>query len=167
MPPPTSKLKLSILENRVKMSRALPFLVLFVQTVALKFSQNSTCSWECSGKPQSLSSSDPSINTTDIVCNSSAYMETPTGVRFRQCTDCLQSSPAGNHEENDHEWFNWECLRKRWNSTLTHQKITYDLPLTHASLETQIWLVRYIDAPQNRSVDIFNEHWTIGWRILH
>ena len=44
------------------------------------------------------------MNASDIVCDDPEYSNTKTGIKFKKCTDCLQSSRAFGDGEADVAW---------------------------------------------------------------
>ncbi|KAI0377932.1 hypothetical protein F5Y04DRAFT_167962 [Hypomontagnella monticulosa] len=74
------------------------------QTVALQVTPGSSCSAVCLDD----SNGDPagsSTNSSDIVCNDQEYSTTVSGIRFKNCVECLQESHAMTDKENDVSWY--------------------------------------------------------------
>lgn len=44
-------------------------------------------------------------NSTEIVCSDADISATPTGLRFRRCVECLQTSPYFSGTDSDVKWF--------------------------------------------------------------
>ncbi|KAH8664185.1 hypothetical protein BX600DRAFT_512247 [Xylariales sp. PMI_506] len=77
-------------------------------SLALQVSPNSTCAALCLDNPANGNPLDPAASTTnssDITCVDSDYSTTSTGIKFKNCIDCLQDSTDVSGEENDIHWF--------------------------------------------------------------
>lgn len=74
---------------------------------ALQVTPGSTCAAFCLDNPESDPLNPASSNTTprDITCTGSSYDDSATGIKFKNCLDCLQKSNATTEAESDVSWF--------------------------------------------------------------
>ncbi|KAI0868891.1 hypothetical protein GGS24DRAFT_190087 [Hypoxylon argillaceum] len=74
---------------------------------ALQVTPGSTCAAFCLDNPESDPLSAASSNTTpaDISCTDDDYDNSATGIKFKNCIDCLQKSNATSDGESDVSWF--------------------------------------------------------------
>ncbi|KAJ2987630.1 hypothetical protein NUW58_g4394 [Xylaria curta] len=91
-----------------------PFVILLVSWIslipygnALQVTPGSTCAAFCLDNPESDPLDPDSSNTAsrDITCTDSSYENSPSGIKFKNCIDCLQKSNATSGTENDVSWF--------------------------------------------------------------
>ncbi|GAP93223.1 putative exo-alpha-sialidase neuraminidase protein [Rosellinia necatrix] len=91
-----------------------PFVILLLSSIsllpyagALQVTPGSTCAALCLDNPESDPLSSSSSNTTprDITCTDNSYDNSPTGIKFKNCLDCLQKSNATSDAESDASWF--------------------------------------------------------------
>ncbi|KAI1100148.1 hypothetical protein F4804DRAFT_336532 [Jackrogersella minutella] len=90
------------------------FLIIFLcllfirqNAVALQVTPGSSCATVCLDNPQG-DGQDPnasSTNSSDIVCNDQDFSTTTSGIKFKNCIECLQESHATSNEENDVSWY--------------------------------------------------------------
>ncbi|KAI1813533.1 hypothetical protein GGS20DRAFT_473649 [Poronia punctata] len=90
------------------------FLILFILCVsfirhgrALQVTPGSSCAALCLDNPESDPLDPDSSNTKahEITCTNDSYEKSSTGIKFKNCLDCLQNSNATSHDENDASWF--------------------------------------------------------------
>ncbi|KAI3321780.1 hypothetical protein HD806DRAFT_147026 [Xylariaceae sp. AK1471] len=74
---------------------------------ALQTTPGSACAAFCLDNPESDPLNPASSNTTpsDITCTDDSYENSTTGIKFKNCLDCLQKSNATSGTENDVSWF--------------------------------------------------------------
>ncbi|KAI1429606.1 hypothetical protein F5Y12DRAFT_781955 [Xylaria sp. FL1777] len=74
---------------------------------SLQVTPGSTCAALCLDNPESDPLNPASSNTTpsDITCTDGSYDDSATGIKFKNCLDCLQKSNATSGTENDVSWF--------------------------------------------------------------
>ena len=77
----------------------LSIVLLSTTSVAFQVSPDSPCSSQCT--------IDGAVdtNSTEIVCADADFSTTTTGLRFKNCVDCLQTSPYFSGTESDVKWF--------------------------------------------------------------
>ncbi|KAI0471779.1 hypothetical protein GGR56DRAFT_90914 [Xylariaceae sp. FL0804] len=80
---------------------------------ALQVTPGSSCADVCLDNPESNPNSANSSNTTpdDITCVDQLYDTSTTGIKFKNCVDCLQKSNATSGNESDTAWF---LCKKIW-----------------------------------------------------
>lgn len=81
--------------------------VLSLRASALQVTPGSSCSAVCLNDTES-DAWDPESSSTDIseiTCHDEEYDSTSTGIKYRNCLDCLQKSNATQEAESDAEWF--------------------------------------------------------------
>ncbi|KAI0532427.1 hypothetical protein GGR58DRAFT_490326 [Xylaria digitata] len=74
---------------------------------ALQVTPGSTCAAFCLDNPESDPLNPDSSNTrsSDITCTDDSFDNTATGIKFKNCLDCLQKSNATSNTESDVSWF--------------------------------------------------------------
>ncbi|RYP35719.1 hypothetical protein DL766_002372 [Monosporascus sp. MC13-8B] len=74
---------------------------------ALEVTPGSACSAICLKDTESDPLDPESSNTdiSEIACNDDEYASTSTGIKYRNCLDCLQRSNATQEAESDATWF--------------------------------------------------------------
>lgn len=80
-------------------------LTLLHTSAALEVAPGSSCAALC--LDSNLDPFDPASSTTnsaDVVCRDSDYGETPAGIKFKQCLECMQKSQKVNGTESDVTW---------------------------------------------------------------
>lgn len=80
----------------------------FTQAVScLQVAPGSECAALCLDKPDGNpnDAAASSTDSNDIVCRDSDYSSKPTGIKFKNCLECLQDSAAVNGDENDALWY--------------------------------------------------------------
>ncbi|KAJ3554458.1 hypothetical protein NPX13_g10605 [Xylaria arbuscula] len=91
-----------------------PFVILLLLSIcllsdvtALQVTPGSTCADLCLDNPESDPLKAGSSNTTpkDISCTDDSYDNSATGIKFKNCLDCLQKSNATSGTESDVSWF--------------------------------------------------------------
>ncbi|KAI1191471.1 hypothetical protein F5B17DRAFT_426634 [Nemania serpens] len=91
-----------------------PFVTLLLSSIfllpygsALQVTPGSTCAAFCLDNPESDPLNPDSSNTKpgDITCTDDSYDNSPTGIKFKNCLDCLQKSNATSDSESDVTWF--------------------------------------------------------------
>ncbi|KAI3335178.1 hypothetical protein F4824DRAFT_168686 [Ustulina deusta] len=91
-----------------------PFVILLLlstcllpDVAALQVTPGSTCAAFCLDNPESDPLNPGSSNTTpgDITCTDGSYDNSATGIKFKNCLDCLQKSNATSAAESDVSWF--------------------------------------------------------------
>ncbi|KAK5631144.1 hypothetical protein RRF57_006859 [Xylaria bambusicola] len=91
-----------------------PFVILFLLSIcflsdvtALQVTPGSSCAALCLDNPESDPLNPGSSNTTpkDISCTDDSYDNSVTGIKFKNCLDCLQKSNATTDTESDVSWF--------------------------------------------------------------
>ncbi|KAI0096001.1 hypothetical protein GGR51DRAFT_553786 [Nemania sp. FL0031] len=91
-----------------------PFVILVLSSIflvpygnALQVTPGSTCAAFCLDNPESDPLNAASSNTTpaDITCTDDSYDNSATGIKFKNCIDCLQKSNATSDSESDVSWF--------------------------------------------------------------
>ncbi|KAI0166907.1 hypothetical protein GGR52DRAFT_556118 [Hypoxylon sp. FL1284] len=77
------------------------------ETTALQVTAGSSCAAICLDDPEGdvQNPAASSTNSSDIVCNDEEYSTTASGIRFKNCVECLQESHAVNGQENDVSWY--------------------------------------------------------------
>ncbi|KAM5342551.1 hypothetical protein ACJ41O_013517 [Fusarium nematophilum] len=82
-------------------------LLLLTTIHALQFTPDSECAALCTDGSNSTSTkSNPSqTNATDIVCEDDDFKSSGTGIRFKNCINCLQKSEDTWEDESDVYWF--------------------------------------------------------------
>lgn len=80
---------------------------LWALSQALQVSPNSTCAAVCLDHPDGdpLDPAASTTNYTDIACRDADYLTSSTGIKFKNCVECLQDSRNVNSGENDISWF--------------------------------------------------------------
>lgn len=73
------------------------------KVVALQVTPGSSCASVCLDDPANQDVS--STNSSDIVCNDQDYSTTTSGIRFKNCIECLQESHAMSDGGNDISWY--------------------------------------------------------------
>lgn len=75
--------------------------------LAIHTTLGSSCASVCldSADGRSLGPSSSTTNTSNIVCDDVDYFSTATGVTFKKCMECLQTSKQVNGSESDSAWF--------------------------------------------------------------
>ncbi|KAI5924157.1 hypothetical protein F4810DRAFT_665957 [Camillea tinctor] len=75
--------------------------------IALQVTPGSTCAALCLDNPESDPLDPASSNTrsSDIVCSDEDYDSVSTGIKYKNCLDCLQKSNATSGTESDTAWF--------------------------------------------------------------
>ncbi|KAI0434757.1 hypothetical protein F5Y09DRAFT_295575 [Xylaria sp. FL1042] len=86
---------------------SLIFICLLPEVTALQVTAGSTCAAFCLDNPESDPLNPASSNTkpSDITCTDGSYDNSPTGIKFKNCLDCLQKSNATSGTESDVSWF--------------------------------------------------------------
>jgi hypothetical protein len=83
------------------------FLSIFSTTLALQVTPGSSCASICmdvqNGDPMNPASSN--TNVSEIACTDVDFYSTAKGLKFKNCMDCLQKSPAVSGDESDSLWF--------------------------------------------------------------
>lgn len=77
------------------------------RTTALQVTPGSSCAAICLDDPEG-DVQDPNASSTkpsDIVCNDQEYSTTASGIKFKNCVECLQESHAMSNAENDISWY--------------------------------------------------------------
>ncbi|OTA98294.1 hypothetical protein M426DRAFT_326114 [Hypoxylon sp. CI-4A] len=86
---------------------SLCLLLLRQEVAALQVTPGSPCAAVClddsSGDVRNSNAS--STTSTDIVCNDEDYTSTASGIKFKNCVECLQESHAVSNGENDISWY--------------------------------------------------------------
>ncbi|KAI1171936.1 hypothetical protein F4777DRAFT_26573 [Nemania sp. FL0916] len=91
-----------------------PFVILLLSSIsllqygnALQVTPGSTCAAFCLDNPESdpLSANSSSTKPGDITCTDDSYDNSPAGIKFKNCVDCLQKSNATSGTESDVSWF--------------------------------------------------------------
>ncbi|KAI0443577.1 hypothetical protein F4803DRAFT_514670 [Xylaria telfairii] len=74
---------------------------------ALQVTPGSTCAAFCLDNPESDPLNPGSSNTAtgDITCTDDSFDNSATGIKFKNCVDCLQKSNATSDAESDVSWF--------------------------------------------------------------
>ncbi|KAI1745915.1 hypothetical protein F4680DRAFT_399619 [Xylaria scruposa] len=74
---------------------------------ALQVTPGSTCAALCLDNPESdpLSPGSSNTATKDITCTDDSFDNSATGIKFKNCVDCLQKSNATSSNESDVSWF--------------------------------------------------------------
>ncbi|KAF5631234.1 exo-alpha-sialidase neuraminidase [Fusarium sp. NRRL 52700] len=74
---------------------------------ALRVTPNSECAALCSDGTNSTldDASTAATNSSDVVCEDKEYSDSGSGIRFKNCLNCLQKSEATWKEESDVFWF--------------------------------------------------------------
>ncbi|KAI1505623.1 hypothetical protein F5X99DRAFT_214311 [Biscogniauxia marginata] len=85
----------------------LAFLLFQSHGMALQVTPGSTCAALCLDNPETDPLDPDSSNTRpdDIVCGDEEYESSSTGIKYKNCIDCLQQSNATSGTENDASWF--------------------------------------------------------------
>ncbi|KAK9770421.1 putative LPXTG-domain-containing protein [Seiridium cardinale] len=83
------------------------FVLCRAYVAALQVSPGSTCANICLDNPESdpLNASSSSTTVADIACNDDDYQSSSTGIKFKNCLECLQTSTNVSGTENDVSWF--------------------------------------------------------------
>ncbi|KAI0834652.1 hypothetical protein F5Y06DRAFT_153552 [Hypoxylon sp. FL0890] len=83
--------------------------LLFFQqkTAALQVTPGSSCAAICLDGPEGdvQDANASSTKPSDIVCNDQEYSTTASGIKFKNCVECLQESPAMSNVESDVSWY--------------------------------------------------------------
>ncbi|KAI0490414.1 hypothetical protein F4859DRAFT_7452 [Xylaria cf. heliscus] len=91
-----------------------PYVILLLSSIsflpygsALQVTPGSTCAAFCLDNPESdpLSPGSSNTNTSDITCTDDSFDNSATGIKFKNCIDCLQNSNATSNTESDVSWF--------------------------------------------------------------
>ncbi|KAI8947040.1 hypothetical protein F4801DRAFT_29377 [Xylaria longipes] len=74
---------------------------------ALQVTPGSTCAAFCLDNPESdpLNPGSSNTATRDITCTDDSFDNSATGIKFKNCVDCLQKSNATSDNESDVSWF--------------------------------------------------------------
>lgn len=76
-------------------------------TLALQVAPGSSCGSVCldlaDGDPLDPSAS--TTNSSDVVCNDVDYFSSATGIKYKKCVECLQTSGHVEDTETDISWF--------------------------------------------------------------
>ncbi|KND93539.1 hypothetical protein TOPH_01708 [Tolypocladium ophioglossoides CBS 100239] len=80
---------------------------------ALKVTPGSRCAASCLDSPTGnpFKASDSTTKSTDVSCKDLDYSTTDTGIKFRECLECLQTSKKVDKEESDLKWYICEWPR--------------------------------------------------------
>ncbi|KAM4056156.1 putative exo-alpha-sialidase / neuraminidase [Hirsutella rhossiliensis] len=86
------------------------FVLLFVLcrvVVALQVTPGSPCAAYCldSLEGNDFKASDSTTNPADVSCRDANYVTTDSGIKFRECVDCLQTSTKFAEGESDVKWY--------------------------------------------------------------
>ncbi|POR37062.1 Uncharacterized protein TPAR_02740 [Tolypocladium paradoxum] len=75
--------------------------------LALEVTPASHCATVCLDSPggNPFKASDSTTKSTDISCQDLDYSTTDTGIKFRKCLECLQTSKKVDREESDLKWY--------------------------------------------------------------
>lgn len=81
--------------------------VLILRVFALQVTPGSSCSAVCLNDTEAdpLDAAASSTDISEITCHDDEYASTSTGIKYRNCLDCLQKSNATQGPESDAEWF--------------------------------------------------------------
>lgn len=75
--------------------------------LSLEVTPGSDCAALCQGSLNGTTTdtSATGTNSSDIVCDNKEYEKTATGIKFKNCVECLQKSDASREAESDASWF--------------------------------------------------------------
>ncbi len=81
--------------------------VVNLEVLALQVTPGSSCSAVCLNDTESdpLDPESSSTDVSEITCHDGEYDDTSTGIKYRNCLNCLQRSNATRGAESDTEWF--------------------------------------------------------------
>ncbi|KAI0408029.1 hypothetical protein F4802DRAFT_447082 [Xylaria palmicola] len=91
-----------------------PYVILLLSSIAflplggaLQVTPGSTCAAVCLDNPESdpLSRNSSNTSSRDITCTDDSFDNSVTGIKFKNCLDCLQKSNATSDGESDVSWF--------------------------------------------------------------
>ncbi|EEY14091.1 conserved hypothetical protein [Verticillium alfalfae VaMs.102] len=86
-------------------ARALGLLSLASSVLSLYVTPESDCAALCLGSAnETISSTEASISASDIACRDAEYSSSSSGIRYRNCIDCLSKSQETDGEESDLQW---------------------------------------------------------------
>lgn len=74
---------------------------------ALQVTPGSSCSAVCLNDTEAdpLDPASSSTDVSEITCRDDEYESTRTGLKYRNCLDCLRKSNATRDDESDTQWF--------------------------------------------------------------
>ena len=74
---------------------------------ALQVTPGSSCSAVCLNDTEAdpLDPESSSTDVSEITCRDEEYESTKTGLKYRNCLDCLRKSNATRDAESDTQWF--------------------------------------------------------------
>ncbi|KAI0456799.1 hypothetical protein F5B21DRAFT_513129 [Xylaria acuta] len=91
-----------------------PYVILLLWSIsflpygsALQVTPGSTCAAFCLDNPENdpLNPGSSNTATRDITCTNDSFDNSATGIKFKNCVDCLQKSNATSDSESDVSWF--------------------------------------------------------------
>ncbi|KAI1747356.1 hypothetical protein F4782DRAFT_521364 [Xylaria castorea] len=91
-----------------------PYVILLLSWISflpygstLQVTPGSTCAAFCLDNPESdpLSPGSSNTATRDVTCTDDSFDNSATGIKFKNCVDCLQKSNATSSNESDVSWF--------------------------------------------------------------
>lgn len=89
----------------VRASRAaLAFLATISTVSSLYVVPGSDCAALCLGNSTSSSSTESTIDITDVACLNDNFDTEAKGIKFRNCMDCLQKSEEADGDNSDVKW---------------------------------------------------------------
>lgn len=89
------------------LSFVLVLLVGVAQILALEVTPESPCAAYCldSAEGNTADANDSSTNATDLTCRDVSYSTSDTGIKYKNCMECLQQSTKVDGHQSDLKWF--------------------------------------------------------------
>lgn len=80
---------------------------LITAAFSLEVTPGSDCAALCLGGTNgtAIDTATSGTNSSDIVCENNQYHSSGTGIKFKNCVNCLQKSQATKGPESDAAWF--------------------------------------------------------------
>ncbi|KAG7134602.1 hypothetical protein HYQ46_009074 [Verticillium longisporum] len=109
-------------------ARALGLLSLAASVLSLYVTPESDCAALCLGSAnETISSTEASISASDIACRDAEYSSSSSGIRYRNCIDCLSKSQETDGEESDLQWMLYN-MRYALNTCLFDESTAVNSP---------------------------------------
>ncbi|KAG7125983.1 hypothetical protein HYQ44_001023 [Verticillium longisporum] len=109
-------------------AQALGLLSLASSVLSLYVTPESDCAALCLGSAnETISSTEASISASDIACRDAEYSSSSSGIRYRNCIDCLSKSQETDGEESDLQWMLYN-MRYALNTCLFDESTAVNSP---------------------------------------
>jgi hypothetical protein len=122
-----------------------PLISLLQLGSALQVTPGSTCAAFCLDNPESDPLNPNASNTTpdDITCTDDSYDNSATGIKFKNCLDCLQQSNATRGTESDVSWF--LCMTNPSRNSGHYHANYYDRQRPLLGRRLLVWISRRVE----------------------